>query len=67
MPLQLVSFGGSHGRTNLLGFFGDSTKRSASGPVNGSKMIEFMVRTEGGLVVKVDYSVIVPSSQRYGS
>jgi hypothetical protein len=30
-------------------------------------MIEFMVRTEGGLVVRVDYSVIVPSSQRYGS
>lgn len=67
MPLQLFSFGGSHGRTNLLGFFGDSTKRSASRPVYGSKMIEFMVRTEGGLVVKVDYSVIVPSSQRYGS
>ena len=67
MPLQLFSFGGSHGRTNLLGFFGDSTKRSASGPVHGSKMIKSMVRTERGLVVKVDYSVIVRSSQRYGS
>jgi hypothetical protein len=30
-------------------------------------MIKSIVRTERSLVVRVDYSVIVPSIQRYGS